>query len=632
MSTDTARPSTKCWAHAGDTFALPARRTDAEPPVSPDWRLASFSIILPLPDGSLTAQSAEQQKKDFLNPTGLWIPGRYTGVRGFEYIPGAHASYAHHAHAKRRFRNGVNTSIASSVIDLNGTTDMDASAWDGRAVYHRVDFEPVQDFELADKCRECKRTDAPERAPRFEYTLPPDSARWSAGSVQLRCIELAQFNDRLNPERPVASSFLILHLVGQNLSSQELESISRALTRPRNKVLASGPHPSHDSAIDEKVPLRDIVREASRLLDEGGISAAFSMSQGGYLQRHNARQEAPKATTHSTWSRRSTRPMRVTCAIPWHTATTLPPPEEFSSDNDTSAWSVFDSWGWALSTGADRFYEAIPARTTSTRERQLLGEHEYWTLWGTSYGLSVVRKPGGFWVDEGTRSSFMKDPSLWMLASTRFVDLCLLTQRCALALHALESDMAISDTDLEEQLDRFNALQSQFLEFRNHLWFDVVSDHLLDSRVIKGLRKQSGQLSMYTDLRDEVEIRREIYDTRHAIRSVREQKLRAERAQKEQQDRDDRRDNQDKERNAAEQSRERLNVVIGIAAAILAVPAIAEATGITPSLTYFAVVLLIMIILSVGVFVGFRIGSHRRKKKAMQNSSRKNFEPPDTDS
>ena len=324
--------------------------------------------------------------------------------------------------------------------------------------------------------------------------------------------------------------------------------------------------------------------------------------------------------------------MRVTCAIPWHTATTLPPPEEFSSDNDTSAWSVFDSWGWALSTGADRFYEAIPARTTSTRERQLLGEHEYWTLWGTSYGLSVVRKPGGFWVDEGTRSSFMKDPSLWMLASTRFVDLCLLTQRCALALHALESDMAISDTDLEEQLDRFNALQSQFLEFRNHLWFDVVSDHLLDSRVIKGLRKQSGQLSMYTDLRDEVEIRREIYDTRHAIRSVREQKLRAERAQKEQQDRDDRRDNQDKERNAAEQSRERLNVVIGIAAAILAVPAIAEATGITPSLAYFAVVLLIMIILSVGVFVGFRIGSHRRKKKAMQNSSRKNFEPPDTDS
>src|SRR5699024_5242517 len=141
-----------------------------------------------------------------------------------------------------------------------------------------------------------------------------DSARWSAGSVQLRCIELAQFNDRLNPERPVASSFLILHLVGQNLSSQELESISRALTRRRNKVLTSGQHPPQHSAIDERVTPGDIVREASRLLDEGGISAACSMSQGGYLQRHNARQEAPKATTHSTWSRRSTRPMRVTCA------------------------------------------------------------------------------------------------------------------------------------------------------------------------------------------------------------------------------------------------------------------------------------------------------------------------------
>lgn len=624
MATNTALPSTKCWAHAGDTFALPTLQTDAETPTNPDWRLASFSVMLPLPDGSLTAQSSEQQKKNFLDPAGLWVPGRYAGVRGFKYKPGAHASYAHHAHATRRFRNGVNTSIASSVIDLDGTTDLNASAWEGTSVYHRVDFPPVSDDKSADECRECARKEMPQRAPRFEYALSPDGTRWSAGSVQLRCIELAQFSDRLDPERPVASSFLILHLVGQNLSSQELETISRALARPRNKVLASDPQQSHDLVVDRRVPLRETVAEASRLLEEGGLVPSFSLAQGGYLQRRRAHrtvdEEVSNASTRSTRSRRSARPMRVTCAIPWHDATELPPPEEFSTEHDANTWSVFDSWGWALSTGADRFYEAIPARTNSTRERQRLGEHEYWTLWGTSYGLSVVRKPGGFWVDEGTRSGFMKDPSLWMLASTRFVDLCLLTQRCTLALHELENELAIDGKDLEEQLDCFNALQTQFLAFRNHLWFDVVSDHLLDSRVIKGLRKQSGQLSMYTDLRDEVEIRREIYDTRHAIRSVREQKLRAERTQAEQDERDARREKQEQDRIAAEKSRERLNVVIGIAAAILAVPAIAETTGITPSWPYFTVVLLIMVILSAVVFLGFRLGSRRRKRGAEPNS------------
>src|SRR5690606_4441427 len=230
------------------------------------------------------------------------------------------------------------------------------------------------------------------------------------------------------------------------------------------------------------------------------------------------------------------------------------------------------------------------------------------------YGISVVRKPGGNWIDARQESVFMKDPSLWMLASTRFVDLCLLTQRCTLALHDLENRLAIGGNEPEEQLDSFNVLQSHFLAFRNQLWFDVVSDHLLDTLVLARLRQQTGQLSMYADLRDEVEIRREIYDTRHAIQTVRDQKLRADRAAAEQKDREDRRDQHESDRIAAEQSRERLNVAVGIAAAILAVPAVAETTGITPSWGYFAGVLAIMVLLSVGVVVFVRVRGKRRRE------------------
>jgi hypothetical protein len=399
----------------------------------------------------------------------------------------------------------------------------------------------------------------------------------------------------------VSSSFLIFHVVGQNLSSTELDAISRALTRPRNRIRGCTPQHPDVTEIGQHQPLKDIVSEAIRLLSQGGIKSEFHLEPGGYLER-NKTSESPgsddqELTTHRP---QPARPMRVTCAIPWPEAPPPPAPEEFSDDDGNSAWSVFDSWAWALSTGADRFHEAIPARTVGTRDMQRMGEHEYWTLWGSSYGVSVVRKPGGNWTDEINNSVFMKDPSLWMLASTRFVDLCLLTQRCTLALHYLDSRLAIEDTELEEQLDSFTALQSQFLAFRNQLWFDVVSDHGLVSLVHAGLRKQTGQLSMYTDLRDEIEIRREIYDTRHAIRSVQEQNNRAAR---------------DGER---QDERDRLNIIIGITAVILAVPAIAETTGVTPSWEYFTWVFAIMLCFALAIIGATKLLQSRRHRRGSE--------------
>lgn len=587
------------------------RDDEGSPRAATDWRIASFSVILPVPRGTLTEQYPAHRVDNYLNPAGLWVPGRYAGVRGFEHRPGANASYAHHTHATRRFRPSVNASIASSLIDLDETATLDDDAWTGPAMYHHVDFEPEFGSGSRDECATCSPGPVPGRAPLFEYALSPDGISLSPGTLQLRAVELAQFADRLDATHTVSSAFLILHLVGQNLSSAELEAISRALSRPRNMIRGRAPRTPNDDSIDYRVPLTTAVTEAKRLLKEGGIGSEFSLAKGGYL-KGGAEQRSASAE-RPTRPRRSARPMRVTCAIPWPDASPPAAPEEFADDED-STWSVFDQWGWALSTGADRFYEAIPSRTADTRDVQRLGDHEYWSLWGTSYGISVVRKPGGNWIDAKQESVFMKDPSLWMLASTRFVDLCLLTQRCTLALHDLESRLAIGGNELEEQLDSFNVLQSHFLAFRNQLWFDVVSDHMLDTLVLARLRQQTGQLSMYADLRDEVEIRREIYDTRHAIQTVRDQKLRADRAAEEQKDREDRRDERESDRIAAEQSREKLNVAIGIAAAILAVPAVAETTGITPSWGYFAGVLAIMVLLSVGVVVFVRVRGKRRRE------------------
>jgi hypothetical protein len=164
------------------------------------------------------------------------------------------ASLAHHTHATRRFRPGVNNSIASAVIDLNGTTELDKVAWDGAAVYHHIDFEPEAIDLPAAACKGCGPGPAPERAPRFAYALSSDGSSLSPGTLQLRSIELTQFADRLDSEYAVSSSFLIFHVVGQNLSSTELDAISRALTRPRNRIRGCTPqHPDvteigqHDS-------------------------------------------------------------------------------------------------------------------------------------------------------------------------------------------------------------------------------------------------------------------------------------------------------------------------------------------------------------------------------------------------
>ncbi len=470
------------------------------------------------------------------------------------------------------------------------------------------------------------------------------SCQTATPSVSLVCAEFLQYrgmvthrfheDTRLSEAGELAHDFLVLHVVAENCDGPTLEKISQALHRSRNAVdISNWDEHTRYGAESVRKSLRNSNRDdpgvrllpffvdlAVLALNEGlslppeadGDQRGFSASvhKGGWLDgRYQNSGVLTPVTSLSGESEQipvwrgmgSSQPLRTVCAIPGHGD--YPQPRLFADteEDGDGAWCELDMWAWELGSGADDFVEGIPRYSADVADTPDRSRYEYWTMLPTASGTGVVRNA----------SASRQDCRPWMLSSTRFVDLAILIHRSTSMLSNVSerlraikfstastgrasSSCSAPDDEahaLTSDLNTFQLIQSDFVRFRDRLWFDAVPDREFETDFMISLREATGAAQRYDDVKDELDLRQAVYTTQFNSRQIeldREMRNQAEREAKQREDELRREETQRREddavarreKDAAEERRSKSesaqNLALGFLAIVFAVPGLVQ--------------------------------------------------------
>lgn len=650
MTQNTAGLPKPSGYETGMTLRAPAPRGEVH--AIPQWRLGVFTVILPIPENAISPAATDDD--GFLRVPSDWAEGRFGGIGVLE-IP--------------------SNAPEPRILQLQ-VFDTRASQRFGPLIGRAVDGEPVESEHAGDRSARTRLRhvvlDPGEEANGFE--IIEDGGTGDA-RISLQCIELLQYWEAdADPDRQLINRFLVLHLVVENCTSATFEAVSQASHRPRGFVRVRRPESvapfvkdPHSDRRDDLHPLRYYTEKIAvpllqAALPEGGPD--LTMTKGGFLMARSqgtsqrtaaagakgersvgeglearAAGQASVEQPAGDGRRRSyAPPHRIVLAVPGDEVGAAP---ALMNRDPRSAWSDVEKWAWMLATGADEYVEALPAQTESRALRAHCGEYQSWTLWASEFGLAVVRHRVGE-PEDGVR---LGETTFMRLPQTVYTDLALLNLRCYQELSVFAADLSLIDsraeqralrqrqrTDeadreerespaqsakrrLEHQLQLLEALQNDFVVFRDKLWFRHVPRHRVDTRILLTLRETCGVGPMLDEFVEELTLRREVYSTQYAALEISESREREEQWRREELARDD-------ERSRREGRAEQLNQILAVAAVVLATPAIVESTGTWSSWEALGWVLATMLVLGLITWVLVRWWMGRERRKDERKRSR----------
>lgn len=251
--------------------------------------------------------------------------------------------------------------------------------------------------------------------------MPLEEGYKIKGGIELVSFEVLQYHDEICTDSPY-QRYLVLHYVGVDCTNSQIEAISRALTRPRNKL----------TTIDEPIDLlgkscefiTDILNKSENVLGR----YVFKCTKGGYLESEKFSSDSKSLSEKLIYD--YPLPARSVCAIPNIPVSDFSGiPAIFSNyeSQKISEYSKTNLWAAQLARGFDNFSSEVP--TLEAIESTLSTEHQLkkWLITAEGSGIVAIR----------TDPYLLQDLSLWSLASTRFVDLLILNQRTPIPLFAI---------------------------------------------------------------------------------------------------------------------------------------------------------------------------------------------------
>lgn len=614
----------------------------------PDWRLAHFAVIVPVFQDALAG----------LDETD-WVPGRFRGLKSIEVpvwdaetntyrratdIPDRLDKAAYHYSprvflrgAKGHFRAPLNESVGAHAVDavegcslFSSSHTRDNVSMRAQRLLFRPDITPENRKTPPEDPRQTTRdgaqfvlVDDPEvldavdtNARNFDCfrdrALHNPHAR-----VSLACVEHLQYTGpslrRMatehtdNPsDTDFQNDFLVFHVVAEHCSSAALEAISKALHRNRNKVpLLDQQDATHITEVCKISLLRWMLECFNKAVGGTDLKVANS---GGLAW--------PQEKGGST----AGRPYTAITAIPAREHLELPRRMQQPGEEDLGPWTVHDGWAWFLATRADVFQPELTALDQYSLDASRVQLFRDWTVHSDENGVAVVRRAP----IENANNYF------WMHTGTRLVDLAILVRRADKYLTRMakqlremtfgstvvdqlrlkvdwsDEDIQEASTTLRRSLRNFEALQTELVVFRDHLWYESVSGRPVDTAVLRHMLRATGTRDDFDEIVSELELRKDIYTTQADSIQVALDTMRRKKAQ-EQEDRDKEQEKQERHRAEEEQERrEALNINIAIAGLALAVPGLIDLwPRAEDSHTEFVISLIV--VLAIGAVLFFRL-------------------------
>ncbi|WP_141756357.1 hypothetical protein [Micrococcus sp. HMSC067E09] len=563
----------------GDWLAVDPATASHTPP---EWRLATFSLVLPVPEGAVSTIDLLGQR---------WTPGRYTGVSQVDF-PGHEASeagqtpfmYSIYPSASRRFGETVAAAMGAS-------TSSKDKPWEHDTAHHLL-FDP-------------------ESAGTAFSLLEPDGA--GTARIFLRAAEFLRFEDS-GHRRSHIHDFLVLHVMATDCTSRTLEMVSQSLNRPRNHVRTPQ---------GEVSPLTVFATAAVRALSEALThDLGITVAAGGFLK-------APGRSKSSLMA----RPTRVVMALPGTAVTTSPALLSGTRNDAQSTWLPAERWAWLLATGADKYIETLPLETEDYAARASCGHFRRWTVWAEAFGLAVVRHDlvlDRDLQDADDNRLRIGQTTLLQLPQTRYVDIALLTMRQFMILGDLTGDLAaIGSTPPEdgatsadrvdtlyERLTQLEEVQRRMVGFRERHWFSNIPQHEIDTLVLLTLRDRSGVQRIYDDFSEELTSRQDVYRTQFTAADLERNRRRTRLREAEERAREESAQVQQKQN-------ERVTLALAVVALALTVPAIVESFGFWNSPRAGAFTLTLVALISViGTLVVYKVTDRRARKRERQSRER----------
>lgn len=269
----------------GNSYNLPPDFTAKR---LPEWRLAAFSVVLPIPEAASFWQETGGEFFDFVaadrrssdHGEGTWKLGRAKGVQGMEnpqwdgenFVKPSSGGYykAFYNQAQSRFKN-IRNATGAEAVDLgvarnkwqeNQPIDCEKDLRDVNVRAHHFTFTSrpgITEFSLVNPTEERIFQEHKAGDPR-EDVLSPEEV--GPSTLRLESFDVLQFADyymhnfsglrgadgaadgekpsfeaEIKPPREKSvSQFIVLNVVAENLSSAALASLNSSLARPRSYV------------------------------------------------------------------------------------------------------------------------------------------------------------------------------------------------------------------------------------------------------------------------------------------------------------------------------------------------------------------------------------------------------------
>jgi hypothetical protein len=382
----------------GITLSLP---TTGRPPHA-QWRMASFSIALPVPPSSLPTYSRDKHTID-LGPQ--WIPGHFPGIYGIEVPATGDDIQRESRSTPRAWTSNASSWFASPLKESVG------AGKDTKHVFRHLNLD--------DSCALTA-----ELAGRGHTSISRDTADISLAGVEFLQFRGNRAHDGVGTEIELCTDYLVLHIIVENCSSAMLEAVSGALHRPnqsQNKLALSPTDKATIDPTDQDRLLEVFLAAAEAELNTGfpvppGTPTTgdqgfnFTLSKGGYLETKDHAGTLQRGPV-DIYRIVASRTIRSISAIPYDSKIDLPSLFKDLPTSGNDRWSASDMWAWSLSAGSDRYAEGTPDPRSDTNGDLLPGNYLHWATAASPHGIAVVRR---------TQADNC-DTKPWRLAATHFL-------------------------------------------------------------------------------------------------------------------------------------------------------------------------------------------------------------------
>lgn len=653
---------------------------------TPEWRLVNFSLIFPLPQNIFPHDNKsafdefgffliDDKKKGDL----IVSPDRYKGISVID-SPEKISSMGGGADAWRSKSNEASNAKRQSAAY--------------RDVRPRFGVQLGSSVGFTDKQGEW-----PQKEEHFRrctigaenYTslktlyFRGDEKSGRYATLSLHSFEILQYSDfhalstesdnENNCSSTSISRYLVMHIVAENCTNCQLEKISSALYRPRNKFYDL----KDEKGTEVRRPLLNFTNVIRRSVEEitGTFIGIFMMS-GCYVglpkpeysrEKGEVKKYIPdeEKTAHGdtfvhkeyvktvdshqdflasdlaaveALAKQDNIPFvelpsayRSVSAVSYKPITTGPrlfnsrenKQADFNRNEKTESRMnelVQKQWAWQLATGADRYWESQPDIELKS-ENLNFSVNKYWTVLAAESGIAHVK------------SSYLDDPDtqFWNLSSTRRVDLAILAMRSYSVLNVLIKRLAEVEhfglsTNLEALTDKDSSSAVVDQEYKkiqkNMERFSEIQESLVYFRSrlwFNAVPKRPRDTEAMLWIRQATGVEAMYSDfldemkLRQEIYTVNYQRREVEQKRFAEEERLKAEEKEESERSDREDEHNRINLLIALGALILTIPAFTELWPYeTSEQTKFWVTVIIVALLSIPA-LAWAFVSRRKKRK-----------------